>query len=231
MSLLERIVGNVSGLFSAKGPPAAPSYSPYPDAAANSMYNLLFCDDVAAYRPEEPLKPPFSLIYAKEGNVPALQELAADEAQEGRIRYLAFGRLRAMKVPVPAKILLGVIVEVPLPGGLDVLAAYAEGGVRYINHTAKMAIVEGVESVRGKVGSLFQIAGPVLARMGAWGKDKLRGPPPPEGQLRLCFLASDGLYIGEAPKEVMEAGAMGGPIIRQAAELLNAVSALATRGA
>ena len=61
-----------------------------------------------------------------------LETIAGDTAVESRVRILAFNRLRAMKRPVPARQLLGTIIEFPQHDGLDTLAAFADGRVRYI---------------------------------------------------------------------------------------------------
>ena len=45
-------------------------------------------------------------------------------------------------MPAKRKELLGVIVEVSLPGGLDVLAAFKDGTARYINYAEKMLVWE-----------------------------------------------------------------------------------------
>jgi hypothetical protein len=62
----------------------------------------------------------------------ALRKIAEDQANEGRVRALAYNRLRAAGEKVAPKKLLGVIIEVPLQQGLDVLAAFSEGGIRYL---------------------------------------------------------------------------------------------------
>ena len=68
--------------------------------------------------------------------------IAVDPDIESRVRMLAFNRLRAMGLPTPAKQLLGTIIEFPQRGGLDTLAAFADGRVRYINQTGHPAIFE-----------------------------------------------------------------------------------------
>jgi hypothetical protein len=230
MSLLERLVAAVSFAFTSKRTPsAAAHYAPYPAAATNTLYNLLFCDEPAAFKPQGAATGPFATLFAEPPDGIALLELGADAGAEGRLRYLAFSRLRKLNWPVPPKVLLGVIVEMPLEGGLDVLAAYSEGGVRYINHTGKLTVVEGrIEPLARFVDELFAVTAPVVAQMGPWGKDKARLPPPEPGNVRLSFLVSDGLYFGQGPLTVMEQGAMGGPIIRQASLLLQAVVAMNT---
>jgi hypothetical protein len=81
---------------------------------------------------------------------------------------LAYWRLRNAGMQVPKKILLGVIVEIPLAAGLDTIAAYSEGGVRYINQTGKMAVFEGVTSLQPLVDDLFQSSQMIVEHIGPW---------------------------------------------------------------
>ena len=118
--------------------------------------------------------------------------------------------------------LLGVIIEVPLKYGLDVLAAYTDGRVRYINQTGKMTIVEGgsprLESLAKE---LVKASQAVVSKIGPW--EKARKPAPEKGNIRLTFLASDGLYFGEGPFEIMQQEPMVAPVITKAIELLQLV--------
>ena len=205
---------------------AAPPYNPYSDASANSIYNLLFCDAVAEFRHKSGEMPAHwqSVLEAEPADLAALRALADDDLQEGRVRYLAYAKLRRLGEPVPAKRLLGVIVEVPLPGGLDVLAAYAEGGVRYINQTGKLAFYERVESLHPPVQRLLSASWPVVARIGP--TNQPRRPPPRGENVRITFLASDGFYFGEGEMKTMQQDALAGPVIQRAVELLQAAVAV-----
>lgn len=200
-----------------------PPYAPYADPAANEIYNLLFCDSAAAFAAAPGTRPSGwqATLFAEPEASAALRELADDAAQEGRVRYLAYRRLRALGRDVPAKVLLGTIVEVGLTDGLDALAAYSDGGVRYVNHTGRIAVFEGAPSLAEHVRALFAAAAPVVARIGPW--EHARRLPPAAGEVRLTFLASDGLCFGEGPMAVMQRDAMAGPIIGRATELLRAV--------
>jgi hypothetical protein len=208
---------------------AAPPYSPYSESAANAIYNLLFCDTQSPVPPSAapPLAPWQLLLSSNPPDVPGLVALADDAGQEGRIRYFAYSRLRAIGEAVPAKRLLGVIAEMPVPGGMDTLAAYSEGGVRYINYTSKLAVFEGVSALRPYVNDLFAASEPVVSRIGPW--EEPRRPPPATGHVRLTFLVSDGLYFGEGPMAAMAREAMAGPVIQKAGRLLEAAVAMAVK--
>jgi hypothetical protein len=215
------------GVAGAASAAAAPPYAPYAGATANDLYNLLYCDEPAAFeaQPGQGDPPWQAVLFGEPAKVPALLALAEDATQEGRIRYLAYAKLRALGQTVPEKRLLGVIVEVPLDRGLDVLAAFSDGGVRYINHSGKIGVYEAVDSIGPKVRGLFAASEPLVARIGPWGRP--RRPPPPAGSIRLTFLVSDGLYFGEGPMGDMLQETLAAPVIRSATELLQAVTGLA----
>ena len=204
-------------------------FKPYAQDAANHLYNLLFCDDSSAFAPRDGAKPaPWQVtLFAEPLVAGELTQLAEDTAMDARIRALACHRLRANGLPVRPKQLLGVIVEVPLERGLDTLAAFAEGGVRYINQTGRLSIFEAVPDLQPAVASLFRAAEAVVARIGPW--DKPRLPPPKAGNIRLTFLVSDGLYFGEGPMTAMQRETLAGPVIHHAGELLQRVVAMASK--
>jgi len=101
-----------------------PIHSPYASSAADVMYDLLFCDRWDSFHTAEgkPPAPWQGVLFSAPPDVPDLKRLAGDPSGEGRIRYLAFARLREAGVQVEPKVLLGVIIEVGLEGGLDALA-------------------------------------------------------------------------------------------------------------
>jgi hypothetical protein len=222
-------VGLGLGAAAAGSAGAHPPYAPYSETAINDIYNMLFCDNLSAFLPSAGRAPvPWQLVLSSEPpDIPALVALADDSNQEGRIRYLAYTRLRALGHTVPAKRLFGVIAEIPMPSGMDTLAAYSDGGVRHINYTSKLVIFEQVPSLQPYVQRLFAVAGSAVARLGPW--EESRRPPPKAGQVRITFLVSDGLYFGEGPMTTMQRDAIGGPVIQKAGELLQAAVALAIK--
>jgi hypothetical protein len=201
--------------------------TPYRQAEINYIYNLLFCDDLSQFKPKagEPLTYWQAAFFGEPPAPKAVRKIAEDTNEESRIRVLAFNWLREHNEPVPRQ-LLGAIVELPLDGGLDVLAAYPDGRVRYINQTGKLAVFEGgPPQVEEKAKSLVASAMIAVNRIGPW--DKARLPPPAKGNIRMTFLVSDGLYFGEGPIALMQRDAMGGPVVHAATELLQLVVSLA----
>jgi hypothetical protein len=220
--MLKKLIAAL-GIGIASNSMAAPHFAPYTVESSNIIYNLLFCDDFAAFKPADGKQLALwqQTLFSEPANISSLEALSSDQSAEGRVRYLAFSKLRTLNKKVQSKKLLGVIIEVPLSGGLDTLAVYSEGGVRYINHTGKLAVIEGVSDFQPLVQKLFEASIPVVNQIGPW--DKSRLSPPKQGNVRLTFLVSDGLYFGEGPMNVMQNEAMAGPVIQQAAVLLQAV--------
>lgn len=190
--------------------PATP-YTPYGGDGRDTLYALLFADDGAAFRGTE-------VAFGPEAGFETLGRLAADTTTESRIRALAFRSLRALDA-LPGELpLLGVIVEVGLAEGLDVLAAYADGRVRYLNHAGGSTVIEAPEVVASQVGALLVAAEPVAMAIGPW--LEARRPPPGTGVLRLSFLVGDELRFGEGPTDVLARDPMGGPVFAAASRLL-----------
>jgi hypothetical protein len=205
------------GIGNASAPPAVSG--PYSDESVNLIYQLLFCDRPALFANQASSGEPWSILLAAEPDLAALEKLARDETAESRVRVLAFNRLRSAGREVPAKIHLGTIVEVGMGGGLDVLAAFGDYGVRYINHTGRMSVVEGkTELFAAETAAVLEASKPVVQAIGPW--DKERRPPPAAGMVRLNFLVSDGLYFGEGQMQVFSRDAMAGPLIHAASMLL-----------
>ena len=214
------------GATPASEAPAQPIglHHPYAQAHVNFFYNLLFCDQLELFRNGDAQSggEPWPTLLADLPDEPALREIASDESNEGRIRAIAYNRLRMMGAEVEPKLLLGVIVEVPLADGLDVLAAFSEGGVRYLNQSGKIAVVEADGTPLARLArELIAVARPIVDNIGPWEEPRL--PPPKAGNVRITFLVSDGLYFGEGPYPVLQADAMAGPVLAKATQLLQAV--------
>lgn len=198
---------------------------PHTDPAANQIYALLFCDQPELF---VNLGDHWPALFAQHPDEAALRAIAEDAGAEGRVRALAFGRLRELGKSVPQRILLGAVIEVALDAGLDVVAAYSEGGVRYINATGKMSIFEGAaHPVSNEAHALLTASQNVVNRIGPW--DKARLPPPATGRVRMSFIVSDGLYFGEGQFEDLERDPLGGSVLNAATKLLVAITSLTQR--
>ena len=195
-------------------------HRPYRSDAANDLYNLLFCDEPARFVRKVTPQGVLAAVLAEPADRVVLESIAGDRDMESRVRMLAFNRLRAMNVAVPPRRLLGVILEVPQDGGLDTLAVFADGRMRYINQAERIAIFEEAPpAIAEKAQMVLDASQAVVDQIGP--ANEPRRAPPTGDLTRMTFLVSDGLYFGEAATDDMYADKLGGPVMGNAAELLN----------
>ena len=195
--------------------------SPYQNESLDKVYNLLFCDQPELFRPSngQANAYPWDVLFAASPNEKSLQQLAEDTDAESRTRLLAYNLLMTMGVKPERKELLGVVIEVGMEDGLDVLAAYDDGTARYINYTGSMVVWEAPTSASNALlDRLFAESEVVVGKIGPWNKQRLSQPG--NGDIRLNFLVSDGLYFGQGPFDVLSNDPMGGPVIDAATKLM-----------
>lgn len=182
---------------------------------------MLFCDDLEVYKANEQSLTgyPWNVFFAEEPTVENLQFIVKDDRLESRQRLLGYRMLSGKGETVETKELLGVIVEVVMPGGLDVLAAYEDGRCRYINYSGRIIVWEvPTEESNKLVDQLFAASEETVNQIGPW--NEARRPFPVDDMVRLSFLVSDGLYFGEGPFSVLDADPKGGPVITAATQLM-----------
>ncbi|WP_158643159.1 hypothetical protein [Pseudoduganella lurida] len=194
----------------------ASAAQPYRQDELNLVYQLLFCDDPQLMQASAAS----NALFGAAPDPRVVQTIGEDPAEESRVRLLAWHWLRAAGQPVASRELLGVVVEVPLEGGLDVLAAYADGSVQYINQTGRLAVFEGAPEEVAQHGKLLVHAGIGLAAKGAV---KKRTPPPAFGNVRLSLLAADGLHVREGSFGEIDRDPLAKPVLQQAQRLLDTV--------
>jgi hypothetical protein len=202
-----------------------PFHAPYKQSNFNDLYNLLFCDNRSLFMKD--VKPTFEVLRVVLYDPPdraRLEQIGDDPTIESRYRMLAFYRLRSMNLPVAPKRLLGTIVECQQPLGLDALASYVDGRVRYINQGQKIAVYEppGPADVAKVARAVAQLSQTALDQFPL--SDLPREPrrsPPVGNRFRITFLASDGPYVAEAPYAVLIKDRLAGPVVGCASVLLN----------
>jgi len=193
---------------------------PYKDEGLNKIYELLFCDNINLFKTEKKsLLYPWDILLSDNPNKEKLRAIATDKSLEGRHRMLAYNLLGINGETTNEKELLGVIVEVALPEGLDVLAAFSDGSARYINHSEKILVWETqTEQSNELIKELFSDSKIVVNQIGPW--DKERKPFPTRGMVRMTFLVSNGLYFGEGSFDALQREPMAGDVINSAMQLM-----------
>lgn len=141
---------------------------------------------------------------------------------ESRHYAQAWHFLRAHGVRPPperAKQLLGVVLEVPMGNGLDLLAAYPERTARFYSHASGGVVWERPDSsLDAHIDGLLIAGRHVLDAIGPW--EQPRPPAPPPGQVRLNFLSPAGLHFGQGPFQTLANDPMAKPVIDAGTALL-----------
>ena len=150
---------------------------------------------------------------------------------ESRQVLQAWNALRLAGVAPPpelAKRVEGVVVEVGLEGGLDLLAAYADRSARYVNFTGAAVVWEHPDgSLDAEIGALLEAGRRVAEATGPW--DRARPGPPGTGQVRLNLLTPGGLHFGQAAYRDLASDPLGGPVIAAALQLMQGLTAKTQR--
>lgn len=154
-----------------------------------------------------------------------LLALATDASLDPRVRLWAFTALRAEGwVPDAdaAHELLGVVLEVPVKGSYDVLAAYADGSVRFLGHVGQSSVVEGSGEPGGTVREVLRL-GASLASVPVVSRERpaKRGPA---DHLRLSALTPAGVRRVDVPWREVEAGGAHAPFFEAATKLFAEVT-------
>jgi hypothetical protein len=156
------------------------------------------------------------------------QQIADTEETESRNVLQAWTFLRANGVVPPPSVernVLGVVVEMPVSGSRDVLAAYRNGSCRYLNHSGRVAVVDdALQADARAVTDVGQVLGQVL---GTW--DGAALPDLPRGHARLTLLTPAGFRFGQGPANVLLRDPNAVPVLDASAHLLAKVVELSQR--
>lgn len=194
---------------------------PYPNAAINQIYTLLFCDTPELLTPAE--------AGVADRDDAGLRIQAHDTSLESRHRLFAMHQLRRHGEAPNTGELLGVIIELGLDDGLDVLAVYRDGRARYLNYSGKVIVWEAPDTtLQEQMNTVFLLGQQIVDKIGPW--EGPRKPPPATGQLRLSFLMDGNLYFGEGPINAMFNDAMAAPLLMAMTELMQTLVAMADQG-
>ena len=164
----------------------------------------------------------------------AIQEwrrIASMPNLESRQTLQAWHFLRAAGVAVPdgeAKIVLGVVAEMPVQSGHDVLAGYQDGSVRYLNYSGKVVAIEDrtIVAIEEPLRAWLALAEEMVRAIGPWEEPSL--PVLPAGHGRIIMLTPRGPHFGQAPADVLAGDPFAARFLGAAATLLQAVVDTAT---
>jgi hypothetical protein len=187
----------------------------------NFLYEMLFCDELSFFaRVLEDINVyPWQVLFNPSATQWELYDVVDMAANETRIKLLAYNRLQQGNHPILKQELLGVIIEVGLENGLDVLASYQDGTARYLHHSGKIIMWETAnDQSRALTEHLFAESEKVVKQIGIWPHGRLN--PPKEGNARITFLVSNGLYFGEADCDTLFGDELAGPALLAATALL-----------
>jgi hypothetical protein len=128
--------------------------------------------------------------------------------------------------PALAATVLGVVVEVPVGAGVDVLAGYRDSTARYLNHSGKVAIIEGMSEFTPLIDSLVDAGQELSSRIGPWDKADL--PALPSDHARVTMLTAGGFRFGQGPDLALRNEAIARPVFAAATALLVSIVSWST---
>lgn len=121
-----------------------------------------------------------------------------------------------------AKKLYGVIVEVALDNGLDIVAAYTDFTARYHNYSGAAIVWDAPDnSLESQIKGVLNAGNIVVDNIGPW--EEARPPAPPKGQARISMLTASGLHFGQAPFDALAEDQLGGQLISTATTLMHSL--------
>ena len=159
--------------------------------------------------------------------IETLQAITTRAGLESRHYLQAWHFLRQLGVnptDAQAKTLYGVVVEVAMDKGLDIVAAYADLSARYYNYSGAGIVWEHPDqSLDAEIEALLSAGRVVVGQIGPW--KQARPPAPTHGQVRLTMLTPGGLHFGQGSFEILAADPLGGSLITAATRLMQALIA------
>lgn len=154
--------------------------------------------------------------------IAALQQIIEMPGLEARHYLQAWHFLRQLGInppPEKAKLVYGVVVEVGMKNGADIVAAYADRTARYLNYSGSGVIWERPnDSLDSEIETLLRAGQAVANQIGPW--DHARPAAPRADHVRLNMLTPSGLHFGYGGFETLSKDPMGKAIIDPATKLM-----------
>jgi hypothetical protein len=154
------------------------------------------------------------------------EAFATSSAPPPPVRQSLFADERFATWPTAGpKELRGVVVEVGIDGGLDLLAAYADHTARYYNHSGAGVVWERPDgSLDAQIDALLAAARPLCDFVEPWAGEL--PAPPPVDEARINMLTPAGVRFGQGPwDDLAQAG--GGQVLAAATQLMRSLIDLA----
>lgn len=164
--------------------------------------------------------------FLEEGNTQAasqiLKQIAAMPDLESRHYLEAWHTLRSLgqvTTDQERSRLLGVVVEVGMAQGVDLVAAYADRHARYYNYSGAGVVWDRpTAQLDSAIDAMLRAGSVTLAAIGPW--KNARPPAPPNGHARINLLSPNGLHFGQGPLGQLAKDRLGGPVIGAAFQLM-----------
>ena len=147
---------------------------------------------------------------------------------EALYRIRAWSLLRQAGGSPPTDVknnVLGVVVEVGVKQGDDILAAYDDRTARYYNYSgAGVVWLRPDPTLDTLIDEVLRASAAILPRIGPW--EGARRPPPKRDHMRLSILTPVGLHFGEGPFDTLDRDRMARPLVHAATKLMVRLASL-----
>jgi hypothetical protein len=208
------------------GTAAAVRFNPYHGAETNDSYHALFCDDARFYSPRigERFMSWHAVLCNNNSSPAAVRAVAIDPRAPSTARALAWHWLRRRSHGVPPDQLNGLVVETSHARGLDTLAVYADGSVRYFEPGGTVVCMQAQDTQLQFAAMRAAAVAQTMLRTLPRASGRLAAPVP-QGNVRLSFVASDGVHVDEGPLSLMVHERLAGRVLEQVDDLRQLVRA------
>jgi hypothetical protein len=130
--------------------------------------------------------------------------------------------------PEKAKMVYGVVVEVAVKDGLDLLAVYLDGSTRYYNYSGSGVIWEKPnDSLDPAIQAVLEAGRQTAAQIGPW--EDARPPAPTGANARLSMLTPSGLHFGQGGFNVLSNDPISRSLMTAATALMVQLTQLPTQ--
>jgi hypothetical protein len=161
----------------------------------------------------------------QQGAAEALWQILGMPGLESRHYLQAWHFLRELGIEPSnedEKTLLGVVVEVGMEKGVDLVAAYPDHLARYYNFSGAGVIWEKPSDLLDTaIDDLLRVGTAAVQSVGVWKES--RPPAPAKGQARINLLTPGGLRFGQGPIDAIGKDRLGGPVLASAFKLMQAL--------